>query len=233
MRLAALSRQLHACISFHMTSDFALTSPTSPTTPSERRRQADRSALSDARMITAAIYLLSRQGVDGVTLVAVGEQAGYSRGLVTRRYGSKAGLLARVLEYLNEKSVASIRAAESECSGLDMIQRLFAQLFRSMQDNPDEVRARYWLWFHSLEPATEFHATLEKLHRAQRRQLENWLRQGQKFGSIRAEIVVPRMAEQLLALSSGLGYQWLVSPAMPLQEIANDVRETVARWLAI
>ncbi|MET0378014.1 MAG: TetR/AcrR family transcriptional regulator [Spongiibacteraceae bacterium] len=201
-------------------------------TPKLRRRQADRSALSDARMIDAAIYLLSRQGVDAVTLVAVGERAGYSRGLVTRRYGSKAGLLARVLEHLNDTAAASIRIAESEYCGLDMIRRLFEGLFASMRETPDEVRARHLLWFHSLEPATEFHATLERLHRVQRRQLENWLRAGQQAGNVRMDIAPVRVAEQLLALSSGLSYQWLVAPDMPLQAVASDLENTLVRWLA-
>lgn len=196
-----------------------------------RRRQADRSALSDIRMIDAAIHLLSERGVDGVTLVAVGERAGYSRGLVTRRYGSKAGLLARVLEHLNATSAEKIKAAEGECVGIDMIKRLFTQLFHSMQHEPDAVRARHLLWFHSLEPTTEFHATLDKLHRVQRRQLERWLREGQAAGNVRADLNVARVAEQILALSAGISYQWLVTPGMPISATASSIGQTVESWL--
>lgn len=183
-------------------------------------------------MIAAAIQLLSREGVDGVTLVAVGERAGYSRGLVTRRYGSKAGLLARVLEHLNEKAAVGIRAAARDCRGLAMIQRLFELLFDSMQRNPDEGRARHLLWFHSLDPHTEFHATIEKLHRVQRRQLEHWLREGQREGSVRADVDAARGAEQLLALSAGIGYQWLVAPDLPLPATAAAMRAMLDTWLA-
>lgn len=207
--------------------------PSSGTATTPRRRQADRSALSDERMIAAAIRLLSREGVDGVTLVAVGELAGYSRGLVTRRYGSKAGLLARVLEHLNDKAAAGIREAARDCTGLAMIQRLFEQQFDSMQRNPDEGRARHLLWFHSIDPHTEFHATLEKLHRVQRRQLEHWLREGQREGSVRGDIDVARVSEQLLSLSAGIGYQWLVAPDMPLAAAAAAMRTTLDAWLVL
>jgi hypothetical protein len=112
-----------------------------------------------------------------------------------------------------------------------MIWRMFTQLLASMREQPDAVRARHLLWFHSLEPATEFHSTLEALHRVQRRQLERWLREGQRAGNIAGDIEPARAAEQLLALSTGLGYQWLVTPQLPLQKVAAELKETLTRWL--
>ena len=46
------------------------------------------------------------------------------------------------------------------------------------------------------------------------------------------DVVPVRVAEQLLALSSGLSYQWLVAPDMPLQAVATDLQNTLVRWLA-
>ena len=46
-----------------------------------RRTQAERTALSDARMFDAAMQLIVEQGTHATTLKAVGERAGYSRGL--------------------------------------------------------------------------------------------------------------------------------------------------------
>ena len=66
--------------------------------PLVRRRQADRTALSDKLLTEAAIELLVKSGIHGTTLQAVGERAGYSRALATHRFGSKAGLFSHVLK---------------------------------------------------------------------------------------------------------------------------------------
>ena len=85
-----------------------------------------RAVESDLKMVKQTIKLLSEGGVSAVTLEAVGVNAGYSRGLVTRRYGSKDKLLIRVLDYLenwlNEKSKLSTKNKY----GLDAINSLLS-----------------------------------------------------------------------------------------------------------
>ena len=58
-----------------------------------RRTQAERTALSDARMFDAAMQLIVEQGTHATTLKEVGERAGYSRGLASSRFGSKMYIL--------------------------------------------------------------------------------------------------------------------------------------------
>ena len=62
-----------------------------------RRRQCDRTALSDARLTEAAIELIVQTGIQGTTLQAVGERAGYSRALATHPSRPKAGLFTPAL----------------------------------------------------------------------------------------------------------------------------------------
>ena len=57
------------------------------------RTQAERTALAESSMIMAAIDLLNSVGIQGTTLVAIGERSGYSRGLASHHFGSKSGLL--------------------------------------------------------------------------------------------------------------------------------------------
>ena len=76
-----------------------------------RRRQTERTALSDRRLVDAAIDLLVKHGVDGTTLQAVGEQAGYSRALATHRFGSKVGLFVRVMQEASADWVARMHKA--------------------------------------------------------------------------------------------------------------------------
>src|SRR5262245_17212611 len=66
----------------------------------KRRTQVERTAESGQRMIEAAIRLIGMRGYRGTSLAAIGEEAGYSRGLVNERFGSKAGLLWAVVKRL-------------------------------------------------------------------------------------------------------------------------------------
>jgi AcrR family transcriptional regulator len=58
-----------------------------------RRTQAERRAETERRLLDATMELIASRGVRAVTLAAVGEAAGYSRGIVTHQFGSRQGLL--------------------------------------------------------------------------------------------------------------------------------------------
>ena len=62
------------------------------------RKQTERRADSDARMIRAALYLIAAHGAAGCSLAKVGIDAGYSRGLPVARFGTKLGLLEAVMD---------------------------------------------------------------------------------------------------------------------------------------
>src|SRR3954465_8821227 len=57
------------------------------------RTQAERRAEAERKLLEAAMHLVAERGVRAVTLAAVGERAGYSRGLVTHHFGNRQGLL--------------------------------------------------------------------------------------------------------------------------------------------
>src|SRR5258705_9621681 len=61
--------------------------------PAPRRPQAERRAQSERRLLDAATRLIADQGFSKTTLAQIGAKAGYSRGLVNERFGSKAELV--------------------------------------------------------------------------------------------------------------------------------------------
>src|SRR6218665_3470496 len=71
-----------------------------PSRPRVRRTQAERVAESDRRLIEAAIRLIARVGYTHTTLESIGVEAGYSRGLVQHRFGSKERLLAELIKHI-------------------------------------------------------------------------------------------------------------------------------------
>ena len=135
-------------------------------TPIVRRRQADRSALSDRRLTEAAIDLLVKFGIEGTTLQAVGEQAGYSRALATHRFGSKAGLFAHVLSVASAEWIERMRKAVGAKIGADAICAATSATEKFIRERPKVVRVMYMLWFQSIDPGAAFHPNIAAVHRA-------------------------------------------------------------------
>lgn len=63
----------------------------------ETRERSDAARNREA-LLVAAQSLVDRCGVDGVTMDAVAERAGVGKGTVFRRFGSRAGLMAALLD---------------------------------------------------------------------------------------------------------------------------------------
>jgi AcrR family transcriptional regulator len=65
--------------------------------PRVRRTQAERREDSERGLVKAAIAVTAERGVSAATFEAIGQKGGYSRSLVTRRFGSKQGLIDAVV----------------------------------------------------------------------------------------------------------------------------------------
>lgn len=198
-------------------------------TPPVRRKQADRSALSDRLLTEAAIELLVQSGVRGTTLQAVGERAGYSRALATHRFGSKAGLFGQVLKDATTDWLARMQKAVGNRNGIEALCAATDATYGFICEFPKEVRAMYLLWFQSIDPGAVYRSNLSNVHRAQRNDVESWLKAGQDAGVVDRSIDRQRFAEQYCATMAGIAYQWLANSDMPIeamyQHLKSDVRE--------
>jgi AcrR family transcriptional regulator len=196
------------------------------------RTQAERTAESDRRLTEAAIELMVERGIQGTTLQAVGARAGYSRGLATHRFGSKAGLFAKVLHDASADWNQRVQLAVGKRSGCDALCATVdaAEIFFTEQ--PSKVRAMYLIWFLSIDPSADYRADLARVHRAQRRDAANWIRAGQKAGLVSMDVDPIRGAEQFAASMAGIAYQWVADPRLPVNEMFKqlklDIRERLA-----
>jgi len=62
------------------------------------RTQAERRATTESRLLDAAYEIVAEHGVRAVTTAAVGQRAGYSRGIVNHHFGSRSALMLRLAE---------------------------------------------------------------------------------------------------------------------------------------
>ncbi len=179
---------------------------------SARRTQAERTALSDRRMLAAAISLVCERGATATTLKEVGERAGYSRGLASHRFGSKPALYSFIIRAVGEEWLHELRGAVQERVGLAAIHAATDAHYRFVREAPDRIRAFYMLWFDSIGPHADLQEVISNIHARRQRDVEAWIRDGIAAGEIDNGIDVARVAEQFCAAIIGIVYQWLVAP---------------------
>ena len=118
------------------------------------KRDAQRENAIDS-MCQVAIQAIGRGGYTAMTLAEVGELAGYSRGLATHHFGSKAGLLTAILDRILARNKVEFRNATNKKQGLIRLAAVIASTLDRCIDTPDEARAYLML---ALEPAAKWAA---------------------------------------------------------------------------
>jgi len=97
-----------------------------------RRTQADRREEAEAKLLEAAIRLISEKGYDGFSLADVGEAAGFSRGLPAHYFGRKEELLSRVAQHVVEQYGASLDQLPRSEPGLPRLAATIRQYAKGM-----------------------------------------------------------------------------------------------------
>jgi AcrR family transcriptional regulator len=180
---------------------------------SHRLTQADRSALSERRMLEAAVELMGERGYEKTTLAAIGEAAGYSRGLATHQFGSKADLFARVIRWISDKARRQLEPALQGRSGVDALFAFVDSHRQFADENPVMTRALYVLWFQSLISDSPMRdAAIEDLlgHRDRVRRI---IEHGIAAGAVRGDADPSAEAIQFCGALFGLGLQRLIDPS--------------------
>jgi AcrR family transcriptional regulator len=200
---------------------------------SQSRTQAERTAISDKAMFDAAVQLILERGTEKTTLQAIGEQAGYSRGLATYRFGSKAGLFDEIcktiarrwLDYLQE-DVGDKTGIEAMCAALD-------SFFQFVSDYPREARVLQILYCGAGSPQSECRQTSVAIHQRQQDDVAEWVRAGQRAGSVRKDADPKSVAAQYIAYISGMTYLWLINPnAINVRKANDDMIANIRTTLA-
>jgi AcrR family transcriptional regulator len=179
----------------------------------KRRTQEQRSATSERGLLGAALELIAERGFRASSLQAIGERAGYSRGLVSHRFGSKEGLLRQLVTRMLDRWGTDVRGpAVGDRVGVEALAAVAGVHRQAIERTPDGVRALYMLLFESLVDMPELRREMGRLDRQLREGTERSLRAGVKAGTIRADVDVPAQAALFLGVLRGITLQWLVDP---------------------
>ncbi|MEU4116643.1 TetR family transcriptional regulator [Kitasatospora sp. NPDC028055] len=128
-----------------------------------RRTQAERRAHAEAALIAAAARLIAEHGSTGVTLARVGEEAGFSRGLATHYFGSKAALLARLQEEALAEAMAAAAPERSGAGAAEELCRFARGVLEGVRNPTDLGRAFVVLGAEALAGTSELTPAVAEL----------------------------------------------------------------------
>lgn len=131
--------------------------------PTNAEEKVDRQAL----ILAAALSLLSRQGISGVSMRAVAREAGVALGLVHYYYDDKTSLISAALRQVEEQDLAIVQPDP----GLSAEERLLAALRRVA--DPEfltteylSLRLQLWALAQAHEEFAEINAGAQERYRA-------------------------------------------------------------------
>lgn len=195
----------------------------------ERISQAERTELSDTKMLKTAVQLIAENGTEKTTLKDVGELAGYSRGLAGYRFGNKNGLCEFVFHAVATEWLNALKQATSNKIGEDAISAAIDAHYQYCVDTPFHFSAFYILWFESIGPESTLQQVVTNIHSRRARDVMAWIDAGIENGSISNQIDSKKVADFFCAMIVGIVYQWLLSPndIDSIKNLYEDLKQTM------
>lgn len=199
-----------------------------------RLTQAERTEISDNRMLNAAVSLIVENGPAVTRLKEVGLLAGYSRGLAGQRFGSKDKLFAFVLRQIGDSWLGQLTKATNKKTGLDAIHDALDEHYKFCFEAPDQVRAFYTLLFESVNAGSELSEMIANIHKRRHLDVVNWITSDAHICA-ETKSNADAIAGQFCASVIGIVYAWLGNPS-DLQEICKlheNLKKTMTLLLSV
>ncbi len=195
--------------------------------------QQERAILSTRRLLEAATELLAGHGLDQITLAEVGRRAGYSHGLVTRRFGSKENLLWVLFDSAaNQLAEPSIRQALEGEPGLSLVPMLRA-LRAGLETDALIVRAFYTIMFESLNSSSMplLRSRMLSFNERLRQGIATAIENGQAAGEANPSVDPWPVADMAVSSLYGAAYQWILSPEYDFLASLDAISDILRAYL--
>lgn len=201
--------------------------PSSANAPATKQA---RSALSTRKLLDAAAELIAEVGLTNTTLAMIGERAGYSHGLVTRRFGSKEGLLLALVERMTIGWFETyVNPSIDEADGLEGLRIRVSTIEEGWSISTRRMRALYSLMFEAaIQPLPSLTEQIQQLNRIALQSTAEAATRGIQDGSIRADVDPQVVARQLTAMLRGVAYLVMTLPEeVQVADAFADIRSYV------
>jgi AcrR family transcriptional regulator len=169
--------------------------------------------MSTKRLLQAAVDSIAERGYERSTLVEIGERAGYSRGMVTGRFGSKENLLWHLLErHFVQWSEDTLNPDLDKLPAPQALEHVLDRTRQNVRDVPTHMRALYSILFESLVLVPEVRNRVADIHRRHRERVQEIIQRGIDEGSIVSTVVPDALAAVWVGAFRGIAFQWLLDP---------------------
>jgi len=193
-----------------------------------RRTQAERRAETRRRVLDAATSLVAAHGSRAVSLAAVGEAAGYSRGIVNHHFGNKARLLEELIRYTQQFDVPT-----DSPTGLGRLTQFVEAYLRGMHERSPRSEAFLKLWTESAGAEPSLAPLFAERDAWFRGFLEKYLREGLSDGSIEDEVDPQLAAVAIIGLLRGTAMMvFSTARDVSVAALSAEVARSVGRSLA-
>jgi len=189
------------------------------------KREAQRENAIDL-MCQVAIQAIGKGGYAAMTLAEVGELAGYSRGLATHHFGSKAGLLTAILDRVLDKNGDEFRKATEGKKGLTRLASIVDCTLHRCLQTPDEARAYLML---ALEPTARWAAVrVREQTAALRKEAEDAAQEAVALRELSPQLDPAEVASVTLSMARGYAYEWVADPSTDLSAARRRIGNFIA-----
>lgn len=202
------------------------------TKPKPRQSQIERRERSDRAMFKAAVALIAEKGLAAMTLAEVGTIAGYSRGLVVERYGSKSGLVCALLDSMERWFDERLEVAIDGKQGLLRLRARIATHLDGVRVSAPRVGALYAIHAEAGRGMPEVARRVTQQERHWRDGFRLDLESAIQIGEAAPDIDTQRCARVLFAAQRGLLLDFLATPDGQFLEDAEQALAVLAHAAA-
>lgn len=194
-----------------------------------RRTQAERTEQTRRKIMRSAIELIAELGCDRTSLAAIGEHAGYSRGVVTSCYGSKSALLGALVGYMFDSwQRNAVRPAVATGGGLRALCTVIDLVRDQVLTHPKEQKAFYLLLFEALGALPELRPDIMAFHARIREECADWFRAAAENGEVDPQINPEAQAALFVGTFRGIMYQHFLDPdAIDLTAMLSEFKRNL------
>lgn len=179
----------------------------------------------DAQRLTfadAAMRLIARHGIEGVTMRAVAAEAGLSYGSLFHYFDSKDDLLMHAVRQLTSSQTTRVNEYESQYSGLKALEHLLCD--DAIVNDASRDHWMVWLTFqYKVALDGVFEALHAELVRGWLARIKGLLGEAREAGEVSESIEVDKESMAVWAYSVGVGQLGLLHPQSMSPEVQKDL----------
>ena len=200
-------------------------------TETNKRKQLG--ARSRTAILDAALRLMSETGYDGASVAKIAQASGLPASSIYWHFGSKAGILAAVMERGAEAFFATSQEVselgDANLTPLERLRAQFQQARRSAEEHPEFLRLLFLLIL--ANPSDEATvAILKRVNDRGRAQLHTQIREAfADRGEVAANDLADRLTIQALTFFNGAFLTVETNPEVELTDLIDAMGEIVVR----